>query len=93
MIQSCFLYSIKETYLTARLRIEASFYVLTAIQDIFLSYNMFLILEERKRPDIIRDENREISYPLLRVLKSQTLSDSVDDESSSYEESSEEEDD
>ncbi len=52
---------------------------------------MFLILDERKRPDIIRDEKRQISYPLLKVLKSPTLSDSVVEESSS-EESSEDDD-
>ncbi len=30
---------------------------------------MFFILDEEKRPDIIRDESRNISYNLLNVVK------------------------
>ena len=38
-------------------RTETSFYVLTALQEIFLSYNMFFILDDEIRPDIINYEN------------------------------------
>lgn len=35
---------------------------LTAIQEIFLSYNMFFILSEEKRSDIFSDKGRNIDY-------------------------------
>lgn len=38
------------------------------MQDIFLSYNMFFILDESK-PDVIRNENYNMSYPVLDTIK------------------------
>ena len=35
----------------------------------FLSYNMFFILDEAKKLDIIRDEGRHITYAVLTVVK------------------------
>lgn len=35
----------------------------------YLAYNMFVILDEERRPDIIRDEGRRISYEVLDVVK------------------------
>jgi len=35
-----------------------------AAQDIFLSYNMFLLLNNIKKPLIIRDERRKITYAM-----------------------------
>jgi len=39
-----------------QIRIFSTVDVLTALQDIFLAFNMFFILDEDQRPDIIRDE-------------------------------------
>lgn len=42
---------------------EFSFYTtLTGFQEIFLAYNMFFILDEDSRIDIIRDEGRDLTY-------------------------------
>jgi hypothetical protein len=30
---------------------------------------MFFILDEDRRPDLIRDESRKVTYPLLEVVK------------------------
>lgn len=46
-----------------------SYNVLRAFQDIFLSYNMFFLLNENRKADLIRDESRMISYQLLDVVK------------------------
>ena len=35
----------------------------------FLSYNMFFILDEAKKLDIVRDEGRHITYAVLTVVK------------------------
>ena len=68
--------------------------VFTALQDIFLAFNMFFILDEGQRPDIIRDEAKKVSYRLLKVVKEPSFSASIiDDSSSSSGESSEEEED
>ena len=40
----------------------SAMFALGAMQDIFLAYNMFFILDDSRRPDIIRDEGRQISY-------------------------------
>ncbi len=66
--------------------------MLTAIQDIFLAYNMFLILDEDIIPDIVRDEVTKTSYPVLGVIKQARFSASLmDEDSSSSSENSEEE--
>ena len=73
-------------------RIDSSVLVFTALQDIFLAFNMFFILDEGQRPDIIRDEATKVSYRLLKVVKEPSFSASIiDDSSSSSSESSEEE--
>jgi len=46
----------------ASFREATSYFALTAFQGIFLSYNMFFILDESKRPDLIHDEFRNITY-------------------------------
>ncbi len=71
---------------------QAAGLVLTALQDIFLAYNMFFILEEGWRPDIIRDEARKVSYKILDVVKQPRASASIADlDSSSHSDSSDEE--
>ena len=47
----------------------------------FLSYNMFFILDEAKKLDIIRDEGRHITYAVLDVVKPREnrLSSSISD--------------
>jgi len=42
----------------AEVWIIISLLVFTALQDIFLAFNMFSILVKEKRPDIVRDEGR-----------------------------------
>lgn len=65
--------------------------VLTGILNYYLSCNIIFILDEEKRPDIIRDEGRKITYPLLEVVKSRVMSEnnSILSSSSSSENSQE----
>lgn len=53
---------------------------------------MFFILADKRKPDIIRDEGRHITYQVLDVVKKreQRLSNSISDEEESASESSEE---
>ena len=89
---TCFLLFKQKTISAHTLRIASSFLVFTALQDIFLAFNMFFILDEDQRPDIIRDEAKKVTYRLLKVVKEPSLSTSIiDDSSSSSGESSEEE--
>ena len=46
----------QRTY-TTYYRENTAYITLTAIQEIFLAYNMFFILDEDRRPDIVCDEN------------------------------------
>lgn len=71
-----FLHDRYHSNVTVFAREYSAYIALTAIQEIFLAYNMFLILEE-KRPDIIRDEKRQISYALLDVVKPKDLTQST----------------
>ncbi len=52
---------------------------------------MFFILDEGKRPDIIRDEGRNISYNLLNVVKQPRFSALIVDSDSSSSSDSDEE--
>ena len=47
---------------------ESAYFILTAVQEMFLAYNMFFILDERKRPEIKRTETRHNTYDLVRVV-------------------------
>jgi len=48
------------------LRIASTWYFLAAILDIFMAYMMFFILDDASEsPDIIRDEARKMSYPVI----------------------------
>ena len=48
------------------LRISSTWYCLAAILDIFVAYMMFFILDQGSgSPDIIRDEARKVSYPVI----------------------------
>ena len=53
---------------------------------------MFLILDEEKRPDIMRDERRHITYQVLDVVKERepNVSISIIESSTSSDENSEE---
>jgi len=42
--------------------------MIMAVQDTFLSYNILFILDDNKRADLIRDENRQITYALVDVI-------------------------
>ena len=55
---TCFFSFKQETRSVRFYRTVLSFLVFTALQDIFLAFNMFFILEEGQTPDIIRDEGR-----------------------------------
>jgi len=55
---------------TTSFRISSLWYCLAAVLDIFVAYMMFFVFDEfSNTPDIIRDENRKISYPVLQVIK------------------------
>ena len=89
-----FLLSIQKSASVLYWSIYSSFFVFTALQDIFLAFNMFFILDEGQRPDIIRDEAKKVSYRLLKVVEEPSFSTSIiDDSSSSSGESSEEKED
>jgi hypothetical protein len=48
------------------LRIASTWYFLAAFLDIFVAYMMFFLLDEGSgSPDIIRDETRKVSYPVI----------------------------
>ncbi len=53
-----FLLFIQKTRSVHGVRTNSSVLIFTALQDIFLAFNMFFILYEGQRPDIIRDEGR-----------------------------------
>ena len=53
-----FLSTMKKIASVQLFRIFSSVLVFTALQDIFLAFNMFFLLDEDQRPDIIRDEDR-----------------------------------
>jgi hypothetical protein len=61
-----------------------------ALQDTFLSYNILFILDFDKKPDLIRDEDHQITYALIDVIdvnaSSVTLQDDPDSGDSSEEE-------
>ncbi len=74
------------THQTTGIRIYSALLFLTALQDIFLAYNMFFILDEENRPFIVRDQNNNIDYQLLDVYKPKQPRDSsqsLQDEKSS----------
>lgn len=78
------------------IRIVTSYNVLRSFLDLFLVYNMFLLLDGNKKVDIIRDERKNISYHLLDVvvkLKKPRMSTQIssDDSTSTLNESDEEE--
>ncbi len=54
---------------TSTNRIYTSLITFTGLQDIFLAYIMFFILDEDKGVNIIRDEAKKITYPVLEVAK------------------------
>jgi len=56
---------------TAQLRLFSATFVFTALQDIFISYNIFFILDEQKAI-IIVNYGTEIEYPILNVIKMDT---------------------
>ena len=80
---TCFLLFKQKTLTVHYYRIVSSLLVFTALQDIFLAFNMFFILDEGQRPDIIRDEAKKVSYRLLKVVKEPSFSASIIDDSSS----------
>ncbi len=58
-------------------------YTLTlfAMQDIFLAYNMFLIFDDNRRPDLIRDEGRKVTYAVKNVIDLSVSATTLQDES------------
>ena len=67
-------------------------YALGAMQDIYLAYNMFFILDDQRGPDLIRDEGRKITYAVKNVIDYNTSVASLRDESVSGDSSEEERD-
>ena len=50
--------------------LTACLFISGGLLDIFVAYMMFFIFSEDNRvPDLIRDESRHISYPVLNVIK------------------------
>ena len=51
------------------------------MQDIFLAYNMFFILYDNRKPDLIRDEGRQISYAVKNVIDLSVSASTLQDDS------------
>jgi hypothetical protein len=51
------------------------------MQDIFLAYNMFLIFDDNRRPDLIRDEGRKVTYAVKNVIDLSVSATTLQDES------------
>ena len=64
--------------------------VLGGLQDIYMSYNMFFILDEHQKPDIIRDESRQISYAVKTVIRYSATLENEESDTDSGEDSEEE---
>ena len=64
--------------------------VLGGLQDIYMSYNMFFILDEHQKPDIIRDESRQISYAVQTVIRYSATLENEESDTDSGEDSEEE---
>ena len=54
-----------------------------------MSYNMFFLLEENNRPDIIRCENLDTTYTMLDVIQTDVSISCLEDDSDSSESSEE----
>ena len=54
-----------------------------------MSYNMFFLLEENNRPDIIRCENLDTTYTMLDVIQTDASISCLEDDSDSSESSEE----
>ena len=52
-----------------------------------MSYNMFFLLEENNRPDIIRCENLDTTYTMLDVIQTDVSISCLEDDSDSSESS------
>ena len=50
-----------------------------------MSYNMFFLLEENNRPDIIRCENLDTTYTMLDVIQTDVSISCLEDDSDSSE--------
>ena len=72
-------------------REAGAFYIIMALQDNFLSYNILLILDDEKRPDIIKDEDRQVTYALMDVIDIKASTVTLQDYSDSNDSSDEEE--
>lgn len=44
--------------------------ICSGVQDLFLSYMMYFILDDAAAPDIVRDTNSGTVYAVLDVIKS-----------------------
>ena len=64
--------------------------VLGGLQDIYMSYNMFFILDEHQKPDILRDESRQISYAVKTVIRYSATLENEESDTDSGEHSEEE---
>ncbi len=64
-----------------------------ALQDIFLAYNMFFILDDSKGPDLIRDEARQITYAVKDVIDINISASTLQDDSEKSDSEEEEESD
>ena len=51
------------------------------MQDIFLAYNMFFILDVNREPDLIRDEGRQITYAVKNVIEFSVSASTLQDDS------------
>ncbi len=61
--------NVYESYSVINLRLTTTLFVFTALQDIFLSYMMFFILDAQTTPLFVRDESQQLDYAVLNVIK------------------------
>ena len=82
----------KSLFGVAIMRTFTSQLALAAMQDIFLAYNMFFILDVNREPDLIRDEGRRISYAVMNVIDMSASVTSLQDDSEQSDSSEDESD-
>ena len=70
---------------TLKCQLNNSLFIFYALLDIFMSYNMFFLLEENNRPDIIRCENLDTTYTMLDVIQTDVSISCLEDDSDSSE--------
>ena len=51
-------------------RLNTAYYFVSGLLDIFVAYVMWFVLdEENEAPQVVRDDARSVSYPVLDIIR------------------------